>query len=152
MHAKNKMAALLAVCLGVGLGGGEVFAAKPGWLENFEAAKKQAAAEKKYVLLDFTGSDWCSWCVKIDKEIFAKADFKTFSAKNLVLVELDFPAGKEQSAALKAQNESLGRQFKVDGYPTLVLLNPEGKEVRRWEGFKPTLLEEIRKITGEKQP
>ncbi len=144
------MAAVLAVWMWAGLAGGEVFAAKPGWLDNFESAKQQAATEKKHVLLDFTGSDWCTWCVKIDKEIFAKQDFKTFSAKNLVLVELDFPAGREQSAALKTQNEALSRQFKVNGYPTLVLLDSMGKEVARWEGFKPTLLEEIRKITGAK--
>jgi protein disulfide-isomerase len=141
---------VLALLVWAGLAGQSVFAAKPGWLDDFEAAKKQAAAERKHVLLDFTGSDWCTWCVKIDKEIFAKADFKTFSAKSLVLVELDFPAGREQSAALKAQNQALGRQFKVTGYPTLVLLDSAGKEVARWEGFKPTLLEEIRKITGSK--
>ncbi len=144
------MAVAFGVLVWTGLAGQQAFAAKPGWLDNFEAAKKQAAAEKKHVLLDFTGSDWCTWCVKIDKEIFAKSDFKAFSAKNLVLVELDFPAGREQSAALKAQNEALGRQFKVAGYPTLVLLDVSGKEVARWEGFKPSLLEEIRKITGSK--
>jgi protein disulfide-isomerase len=139
-----------AVLAWAGLAGDTAFAAKPGWLDNFEAAKKQAAAEKKHVLLDFTGSDWCSWCVKIDKEIFAKADFKEFSAAHLVLLELDFPTGKEQPAELKSQNQALQRQYKVEGYPTLVLLDPAGKEVTRWVGFKPTLLPEIRKITGNK--
>jgi protein disulfide-isomerase len=133
-----------------GLAGNTALAAKPGWLENFETAKKQAAAEKKHVLLDFTGSDWCSWCLKIDKEIFAKPDFKEFSAAHLVLLELDFPTGREQPAELKTQNQALQRQFKVEGYPTLVLLDPAGKEVTRWVGFKPTLLQEIRKITGNK--
>jgi len=150
MNTMYKVVATLAVSVWAGLLGADALAAKPGWLENFEDAKTKAAADKKHVLLDFTGSDWCSWCVKIDKEIFAKADFKAFSAKNLLLVELDFPQGRELPAALKAQNESLGRQFKVDGYPTLVLLDPTGKEVGRWVGFKPTLLDEIRKITGAK--
>jgi len=150
MKSMYKLAATLAVSFWTGVWSADALAAKPGWLEDFEAAKTQAAAEKKHILLDFTGSDWCSWCVKIDKEIFAKADFKAFSVKNLLLVELDFPQGKQLPAVLKAQNDSLGRQFKVDGYPTLVLLDPAGKEVGRWVGFKPTLLDEIRKITGTK--
>ena len=150
MRTIYKVAAALALSVWASGWSGEALAAKPGWLENFESAKTKAAAEKKHLLLDFTGSDWCSWCVKIDKEIFAKPDFKAFSAKNLLLVELDFPQGKELPAAVKAQNEALRRQFKVDGYPTLVLLDPEGKEVGRWAGFKPTLLEEIRKITEAK--
>ncbi len=148
MNTIYKVAAAFSVW--AGLWSAEALAAKPGWLENFEAAKAKAVVEKKHILLDFTGSDWCSWCVKIDKEIFAKPDFKAFSAKNLLLVELDFPQGKELPAAVKVQNDALGRQFKVDGYPTLVLLDPAGKEVGRWVGFKPTLLEEIRKITGAK--
>ncbi|MBJ7393104.1 MAG: thioredoxin family protein, partial [Chthoniobacterales bacterium] len=94
MNTIYKVAVALAVSVGAGLWSAEALAAKPGWLENFEAAKARAVTEKKHVLLDFTGSDWCSWCVKIDKEIFAKPDFKTFSAKNLLLVELDFPQGK----------------------------------------------------------
>ncbi|NBV32940.1 MAG: thioredoxin family protein [Proteobacteria bacterium] len=61
-------------------------AAKPGWTENFEQAQKQAASEQKFMLLDFTGSDWCGWCIKIDKEVFAKQDFKSFSEKRLMLV------------------------------------------------------------------
>lgn len=145
-----KVAAALVISGWAGGWSAVALAAKPGWLENYEAAKTRAAAEGKHILLDFTGSDWCSWCVKIDKEIFTKPDFKAFSSKNLVLVELDFPQGKELPAAVKAQNDSLGRQFKVDGYPTLVLLDPAGKEVGRWVGFKPALLEEIRKITERK--
>jgi protein disulfide-isomerase len=148
MKATFRTVAALAILGWVGVGCQEALAAKPGWLENFEAAKTQAAAEKKHILLDFTGSDWCSWCIKIDKEIFSKPDFKTYSGKNLLLVELDFPEGKELPAAVKAQNESLRRQFRVEGYPTIVLLNPAGKEVGRWVGFKQSLLEEIRKIAG----
>jgi thioredoxin-related protein len=144
-HMKKLMLALAAT-VAVGF---SVIAAE-AWGTDYAAAQTQAKKDGKVILIDFTGSDWCSWCVKIDKEIFAKTDFKTFSAKNLLLVELDFPQGKQLSAALKAQNDSLGRQFKVDGYPTLVLLDPAGKEVGRWVGFKPSLLDEIRKITGTK--
>jgi thioredoxin-related protein len=150
MNTMFKVAAALAVSVWAGVWNADAFAAKPGWLENFEAAKTRAAVEKKHILLDFTGSDWCGWCVKIDKEIFAKPDFKAFSAKSLLLVELDFPQSKQLPAEVKAQNDALGRQFKVNGYPTLVLLDSTGKEVGRWVGFKPTLLAEIRKITETK--
>ena len=120
-------------------------AAKPGWTENFAEAQKKAASEKKHVLLDFTGSDWCGWCIKIDREVFAKPDFQEFGAKSLVLVEVDFPKSKTLPPEVKAQNEALERKFGVSGYPTLVLLNPQGKEVKRWEGFKPEFLNELKK-------
>lgn len=150
MKTIYKWAATFAVSAWAAGWGGNALAAKPGWSENFGAAKEKAATEKKHVLLDFTGSDWCSWCVKTDKEVFAKPDFKEFSGKNLLLVELDFPEGRQLPAEVKAQNESLRRQFKVEGFPTLILLDPAGKEVGRWVGFKPALLGEIRKITGAK--
>lgn len=120
-------------------------AAKPGWSENFAESQKRAASEKKHLLLDFTGSDWCGFCIKIDKEVFAKADFKSLGDKSLVLVEVDFPKSKPQSSEVKAQNEGLERKFAVSGYPTLVLLSPEGKEVRRWEGYNAGFLDELRK-------
>ena len=120
-------------------------AAKPGWTENFAEAQKRAASEKKHLLLDFTGSDWCGWCIKIDKEVFAKPDFKAFGEKNLVLMEVDFPKAKPLPSEVKAQNEELERKFAVSGYPTLVLLNPQGKEVKRWEGFKSEFLDELKK-------
>ncbi len=134
--------------LGLLLVGGEVWAAKPGWSEDFDAAKAKAAAEKKHVLLDFTGSDWCGYCIKMDKDVFAKPDFQEFGAKNLVLVELDFPRGKSLSAKVKAQNESLERQFRVEGYPTLVLLDPQGKEVKRWVGYDAALVDKLKKTVG----
>ncbi len=134
------VAAVLSVALS-SLG----MAAKPGWTENFAEAQKRAASEKKHVLLDFTGSDWCGWCIKIDKEVFAKTDFKEFGEKSLVLVEVDFPKSKTLPAEVKAQNEALERKFAVSGYPTLVLLNSQGKEVKRWEGFKSEFLDELKK-------
>ena len=66
-----------------------------GWLTDFEAAKAKAKAENKPMLLDFTGSDWCGWCVKLDKEVFSKAAFKDYADAELVLVEIDFPRNKE---------------------------------------------------------
>jgi thioredoxin-related protein len=134
---------VLAVTLSL-LTGSVALAAKPGWTENFAEAQTKATAENRHVLLDFTGSDWCGWCIKLDKEVFAKPEFKAFGDKNLILVELDFPHGKQLAPKVKAQNDELGRKYKVNGYPTLVLLDPAGKEVKRWEGFKPTFFEDLK--------
>lgn len=148
-HA-NLIAASAAVSLVSWISASQAFASKPGWSENFEESKAKAAAEHKHMLLDFTGSDWCGWCIKIDKEVFSKPDFKAFGEKNLILVELDFPNAKPLPPEVKAQNDKLQRQFKVDGYPTLVLLDSAGKEVKRWVGFKPTFVEELHKAVGAK--
>jgi protein disulfide-isomerase len=114
------------------------------WTEDFAAASAKAAASKRPLLLDFTGSDWCGWCVKLDKEVFQKSDFQSFSTKHLELVKLDFPKSKPQTDAVKAQNASLKEKYQVRGYPTLVLLSPEGKELKRWVGFKPAFLSELK--------
>lgn len=105
------------------------------WETNYSAALEQAAKQNKMVLLDFTGSDWCGWCIKLQKETFSKPAFQKFAADNLVLVELDFPRGKSQSDGLKKQNEALAEKFGVQGFPTLVLLDPQGKEATRNVGY-----------------
>ena len=106
-------------------------AAGDGWMTDFEAAQVKAKAENKPMLLDFTGSDWCGWCIKLDKEVFGEAAFKDYAAAELVLVELDFPRSKGQSAELKAQNEALAKQYGVRGFPTILLLSPDGELIEK---------------------
>ncbi len=105
------------------------------WETNYSAALEQAAKQNKMVLLDFTGSDWCGWCVKLQKETFSKPEFQKFAAESLILVELDFPRGKEQSEELKKQNEELAEKFGIQGFPTLVLLDQQGEEAARNVGY-----------------
>jgi protein disulfide-isomerase len=62
------------------------------WETNYSAALEQAAKQNKMVLLDFTGSDWCGWCIKLQKDTFSKPEFQKFAAESLILVELDFPS------------------------------------------------------------
>ena len=126
--------ALAAILLFVGR---SAFAGDVSWTTNFSQAKSQAASEKKLVLLDFTGSDWCPWCIKMDKEVFDQKAFADFATNKLVLVKLDFPQSKEQPAAEKAQNTELAKKFKIQGFPTYVLLDASGKEVRRQVGYLP---------------
>jgi protein disulfide-isomerase len=108
-----------------------------GWGDDYKAALATAAKENKKVLLDFTGSDWCGWCIRLKKETFDQPAFKDFADKNLVLVEVDFPQGKTLPNAVKAQNEGLQEKFQVQGFPTLVLLSPDGKVIRQESGYIP---------------
>jgi thioredoxin-related protein len=105
------------------------------WETNYQAALEQAARENKLLLLDFTGSDWCAWCIKLKKDTFSKPEFQKLAEEKLVLVELDFPRSKAQSDEVKKQNLELAEKFGIEGFPTLVLLDPQGKEVARNVGY-----------------
>ena len=105
------------------------------WGTDLSAALNQARSENKMVLLDFTGSDWCGWCIKFDKDVLSTDKFAGYAKSKLVLVRLDFPHHKEQDAALKQANEQLSKRFGVDGFPTFVLLNSAGKELWRQVGY-----------------
>ena len=102
-----------------------------GFVENFEAAKKEAAALKQPIFAFFTGSDWCGWCKKLNSEVLETKAFKKFAADNLILFEADFPHEKEQSSSVKKQNAALAEKYKVNGFPTVYLLDAEGKELGR---------------------
>ena len=96
------------------------------WLTNFEKALKIAKEKQKPLLVDFTGSDWCGWCIRLDKEVFSKDEFKSFAKENLVLVEIDFPRKNNQDSFLKKQNNRLKRKYEIRGFPTIVLLDFNG--------------------------
>jgi len=102
---------------------------KPGWGTSYEQGQQEAKASNKLVLLDFTGSDWCGWCIMLDREVFSQPQFKEYASKNLVLVEVDFPKRKPVSAATREQNERLLMRYQVQGFPTIIVLNSEGKMV-----------------------
>jgi thioredoxin-related protein len=103
--------------------------AKTGWSEDFTKSVAQGKAENKLVLVDFTGSDWCVWCKKLDMEVFSTPEFQEYAKAHLVLMEADFPQGKPQEGKIKAQNEKLQAKFNIQGYPTVIVLNSEGKPV-----------------------
>jgi protein disulfide-isomerase len=110
-------------------------AEESSWLTDLPKAQAKAKTENKMVLLDFTGSDWCGWCIKFDKDVLATKEFKDYAAKNLVLVQLDFPNKKPQSDELKKANAALQKKYDVSGYPTFVVLDKDGKEVGRQVGY-----------------
>jgi protein disulfide-isomerase len=124
-----------------------------GWSDDFEAAKALAKKENKPILLDFTGSDWCGWCVKLDDEVFSKREFKTYAKDNLVLVTVDYPHERRQSKKLKEQNEALKQQFGINSYPTIVLIDAEGKKLAATgykEGGAAAYVEHLKSLLGKK--
>ena len=94
------------------------------WHTNFNEALEIALNEDKKVMLFFTGSDWCGWCIKLQNEVFKTTDFEKWS-DDLVLVELDFPRRTPQEEKLKAQNRQLQAMFQVRGYPSVYFVQPE---------------------------
>ncbi|MDQ2824463.1 MAG: thioredoxin family protein [Verrucomicrobiota bacterium] len=123
--------------------------AKPDWETDFKKAQQEAKAGNKLLLVDFTGSDWCGWCIRLEREVFSKPQFRDYANKNLVLLEIDFPRTKEQSVALKKQNEELAGEYQVQGFPTIIVLNGEGKKVGElgyMEGGVSAFIAELEKL------
>jgi len=110
-------------------------AAELEWQTDLPKALAKAKADKKMVFINFTGSDWCGWCIKLKKEVFDTKEFADYARENLVLVELDFPNKKVQSAELKKTNAALQKKYDVSGFPTLLVLNGEGKELWKQVGY-----------------
>ncbi len=101
-----------------------------GWSTNLEKAFEQAKKEKKPVLVEFTGSDWCPPCIAMRKNVFSKKEFVAGATKNFVLVEIDSP---RKDKALAEKNEPVIEKYNIDAFPTVVLLNgADGKEYSRF--------------------
>ena len=115
----------------------QLSAAELNWLTDLPKAQEQARKEKKMVLMNFTGSDWCGWCMKLKAEVFATKEFGEYATKNLVLVEVDFPRRKKLSAEQKKANEALQNKYRAEGFPTVVVLDSTGKEVWKQRGYLP---------------
>lgn len=126
------LAALLCCCLAA-------FAAPPdGWTVDYEAALQKAKAEKRHVLVLFTGSDWCGWCIKLRNEVLSKPEFRKFAADKLILVYCDFPNQDRPSRAQLAKQRKWAEQLGgVKGYPTTVIVDGDGKVTGRIGGFAP---------------
>ncbi|MFV0540489.1 MAG: thioredoxin family protein [Aestuariibaculum sp.] len=89
------------------------------WHTDMDKAFDIAAKEDKPLMLFFTGSDWCGWCIRLQNEVLKTSDFKKWASENVVLVELDFPRKTAQDETLRAQNRELQRIFQVRGYPSV---------------------------------
>ena len=108
-----------------------------GWDENFEEGKALAEKSGKLVLLAFSGSDWCGWCIKMEKEIYSDPKFVSEAKKRYVLLMIDSPNDKSILSPLAAkQNPELTRKFGVRGFPSTIIVRPSGEEVRRFGGYQ----------------
>lgn len=125
----------IAVGLLVLLALGRVVAAEAEWLTDLDKAKAKAKAENKLVLMDFTGSDWCPPCKALHKNVLTSQEFVDYAKKNLVLVEVDFPRRKSQSAELKKANRALAEKFGVEAFPTVIVLDSNGKQLSKESGY-----------------
>lgn len=104
------------------------YAGGEGWMHDFEAAKKRALEEKKDLLIDFTGSDWCPPCQDLSARILSQESFKVEAAKNYILVELDFPNDKTKiTPEISAQNQQLAEHYGIQGFPTILLTDAQGR-------------------------
>ena len=116
----------------------QLFAAGEAWQTDLPKALAQAKTEKKMVLIDFTGSDWCPPCKNLHKTVMLSEEFAKFAKENLVLVEIDFPKSKPQTPELKAANKELSAKYAVRGYPTIIVLDGDGKELFKKVGYGGT--------------
>ena len=118
----------LALVLGFTLSLGAVAAAEMNvqWITRLEDAQKIAQADKKDLLVNFTGSDWCVWCIRLKKEVFVQPAFAA-ATKDFVLVELDYPRKNLQTDAEKKINAQLAKKYGIEGYPTILLMNAKGE-------------------------
>jgi thiol:disulfide interchange protein len=121
---------LASVTVGVAALTSSAFASTPeGWTTDLEKAFVQAKAEKKSVLVEFTGSDWCPPCIAMRKNVFSKKEFVGAASKKYILVELDFPNGDKE---VKEKNQPYAEKYKIEGFPTVILFNSDGKEFTRF--------------------
>jgi len=118
---------LLAFCAGVC----QVRSESVEWLTDAEVAQARAKKENKLVLLNFTGSDWCIWCQRLKRDVFDKPEFAQFAQSKLVLVEVDFPQRKTLPESQQQANARLDKTYHINNYPTIILLDPDGKQIGR---------------------
>src|SRR5215471_6574788 len=145
----RRLLLLFAICFGVFQAVGSE---SLEWFTDAQAALAKAKAENKLVLLAFTGSDWCGWCKKLKSEVFDKPEFAQFAQSKLILVEVDFPQNKTLSQAQQLANAGLAKNYRIHGYPTLILLDQEGKQVRRMGyvfGGSAAVIAKVEKAIGK---
>ncbi|HMP79092.1 MAG TPA: thioredoxin family protein [Pirellulaceae bacterium] len=107
-----------------------------GWFQVYDQAVAKARETGKPLLVDFTGSDWCGWCIKLDEEVFAHDEFKKWAEENVVLLKLDYPRSVRQPSSLMQQNDELRFKYQIQGYPTILFLDADGTTLGK-AGYKP---------------
>ena len=110
----------------------------PEWFLNYEIAHNAAVQQNKYILLNFSGSDWCGPCIKMKKEVFESESFLSLAEKHLVLLRADFPRAKKNQLSKEQtkHNETLAEKYNPEGkFPFTVLLDSNGNVLKKWDGY-----------------
>jgi thioredoxin-related protein len=121
------------------------------WTTDYDKARATAKEQDRAVFLFFTGSDWCGWCKRLDREILSTSDFTSFAAENLVLVKIDFPRQAPLPPAQQLANEQLAARLNVQGFPTVYVLSKEGNLLGRlgyMEGGPAAFLKQIKSFSS----
>jgi thioredoxin-related protein len=124
------------------------------WTTDYKAALVQARAQHKLALLDFTGSDWCQFCKSLEEEVLTQPEFQRYAVQTFVLVTIDFPRKTQLPDDLKRQNAELEKEFQPNGFPTLVVVDSDGKQLGRIVGYDPgsgpqAVIDELRGIVKD---
>lgn len=127
-----------------------------GWLVNLDEAYALSKATGKPILANFTGSDWCGWCIKLKNAVFVTEEFKTWAAQNVILLELDYPRKKQIPEIIRQQNQNLQAAFGIRGYPTVHLFTLDKNEqtnqynvnLMGTSGYSPDTASFVAKLTG----
>lgn len=106
------------------------------WITNYQDALAQSKTTGKPIVLFFTGSDWCGWCNKLEREVLSTPEFANLSGNKFIFVMLDFPLYKPQEPLLAASNKQIQEKFQVQGYPTLIIINSDQKKLGI-TGYRP---------------
>lgn len=123
---------LLAAAALAALAAGAKTSTPVGWTDDYDAALKKAAAERKFVVADFSGSDWCGWCKRLDREVFDTEMFRKEATNRFVLLMIDTPMNKSLlSDKAKTQNPALVKKYAIRGFPTVLMLDQNGKVVHQ---------------------
>jgi thioredoxin-related protein len=120
-----------------------------GWFTDFEKAKAESKKSGKPILANVSGSDWCQYCVLLDEEVLSKKEFKEFAQKNMILLSIDLPKYKKLPKKLMQQNINFYKNYRVAGFPTVLLLDSTGKEFARtgyMEGGVETYIANLKKL------
>ncbi len=109
------------------------------WISDFDAAKAKAAQENKAILADFTGSDWCGWCIRLRQSVLDTPAFEAYAKDKFVLAEIDVPQAPKLSPEQMQKNRLLCEQYNIQGFPTILVMDAEGRVMGGFSGGKTSL-------------
>ncbi len=125
------------------------------WLDDYEQAQAKAEDSGRPILINFTGSDWCGWCIRLDQEVFDRDAFKTYAQENLVLFVADFPRGFELPEDVARQNQQLAQKHEVRGFPAILLTESDGTVIAQTgyrRGGAEAYVEHIEELLANRRP